>query len=707
MTDFIGFRFGNFHTKDLNLLVVSSSNRYDKNLLPELNDYTSEIVGSNGNYYFGSTFKNQEFTVNLAFDSIKEKDWRKMSQIFATDILKDLVFDELPYKTYRAKVKQKPNFKYICFKDRKTGERIYKGEGSINFICYFPFAFGFNKYIVRAADYYLTQPPEKIIKEHYNVEGNMELPWKGGYPTFEQVQKGELYFNTPDGEKSIIDVRRYWNNVPKWAETSKLLTTPTLDFDQNLIYLPQYSKVNYINMDTGLNNENALIGSRILVYNPGDLPIEFKMKLDNNERTFWTERGNHFQIRRFNVQRLSIPNAVDWVGLLPQEESDEDKFKYGQKYFKRTVRGINNNGAYELEHSLLPQHPNYTYIAEPIPRQKLGHYIRLFYWQSSRLFEEGDSLYLNFKDGLKIAHRYEELYKLCIDDEERYELYWKTLKEGILQTYSAAKIFDDSYNDPDCTIEQFIYNFIFSPQEYIDKNSDLDSKEIDFNISSMPQYITEDFLEIQTDGITNSTLHLDTSKRMCYNIEESEDFYEYIPKKTIYNDNIVKGKWFNIPTGWSLIEVTPVVDKSKWGKKRWRDARPFDWGYSKEEDRITIKALFDKIYPMAEQKMLEKYDKDSINFRLWYADKIKLATAAEDKFGIEFYGKKEEAAEYEFLKLLHEYWRINRGVNGTTGDISEWWWYANHYIWANFPPLYWAYADILNKAKIKYVPLYY
>ena len=41
------------------------------------------------------------------------------------------------------------------------------------------------------------------------------------------------------------------------------------------------------------------------------------------------------------------------------------------------------------------------------------------------------------------------------------------------------------------------------------------------------------------------------------------------------------------------------------------------------------------------------------------------------------------------------------------GDISDWWWYACNYIWSNFPPLYWAVADMLNRLQIKYTPLYY
>jgi len=26
-----------------------------------------------------------------------------------------------------------------------------------------------------------------LIKDHYNVKDNMKTPWKGGYPTIEQV----------------------------------------------------------------------------------------------------------------------------------------------------------------------------------------------------------------------------------------------------------------------------------------------------------------------------------------------------------------------------------------------------------------------------------------------------------------------------------------------------------------------------------------
>ena len=97
------------------------------------------------------------------------------------------------------------------------------------------------------------------------------------------------------------------------------------------------------------------------------------------------------------------------------------------------------------------------------------------------------------------------------------------------------------------------------------------------------------------------------------------------------------------------------------------------------------------------------------NFRLWYLDDIENANV---NFSKEYYLNKQINAEYGFLKMLHLYWQQQKGKileDGTEikGTIDEWWWYACNYIWANFPPLYWGYADILNNIEIKYTPLFY
>jgi len=106
------------------------------------------------------------------------------------------------------------------------------------------------------------------------------------------------------------------------------------------MYLPQYSKTDFINMETGFNSSRPMIGSRMLVYNPGDLPVEWEIRFDENKRSFWSCRGGtKFRIRRFNVERLKLENAVDWCGLTTYEKDDDRPFKYGNRYFKRRSSG--------------------------------------------------------------------------------------------------------------------------------------------------------------------------------------------------------------------------------------------------------------------------------------------------------------------------------------------------------------------------------
>lgn len=924
--DFRGFRFGNVHSSDLHLEVVSTSNRYEARILPAPTDTVQDVPGSDGQYYFGSVYKNREITINVAFDNVTEQIYRKIRQLFATDKPQDLVFDEEPYKTWKAKLKAKPDFKSLCFTD-DDGNRVYKGDGKLQFICYFPYAFCFDKYVVKAADYYMLTPPEQILCEisndeddfyfasrnlpvpawipadlryHYNVhpkdpydndpehyhekyrqwDPNDGLTWKTGYPTIEQVQNGELYFDLNGVTKTLVTTRGYWDNIPLWQSTAKLLITPTLDYEQELMYLPQYSKDDYINMELGFNKTRPMIGSRILVYNPGDLPIDWELQINVNKKGFWSNRGGRFRIRRFNVERLSIPQAVDWCNLTTFDQNDNELYKYGDKYFKRKIdyydqdemfylqevepEGIwdevrffadknwednneeidYNNITYNLHlddkeeiegemrtiykdcldmvfqyQELKEAHPKYCYYVEPIPRQLLGHYIKLFYWQSNELLKHlintADSneavallKQLNFEEGIKFANRYEELLKQCINVEEEYELYWTTLRK-LLSLYYSNSTFNEQFyecNGRDCLFNQFVNN----PLEFISVQ-DLESSydEDNFNICSLPQWITKDYLEIDTsllsgvalikeymnaigedelsiftghivrydpnklinnqklrrkldklldinqpiNDLLNDCYYLNSETRMLYSTENPhDDLYHYKPIKNVMNEAITKGTWFKLPSGWSIIMIEPVVDEAIWNRKTWMDARPFDWGYGGDlighEKAVSQlynyiynsskEYFFDNIYtnfspenmkwPEENYNLENELDSDEkINFKLWY-ENIQSTGILSTAFK-QYWFKQKIIAEYTLLKLINERWQIiaphyawtskddceigkEIDVNGKTkgvinGEISDWWWYACNYIWANFPPLYWAAADCFNNIKIKYTPLFY
>jgi predicted phage tail component-like protein len=103
-----------------------------------MTDKTAEVPGGDGQYYFGTTFKSRNFKVDFVFNDLNDTDIRNLKRLFSGDGLHDLIFDETPYKAWRAKVTGTPTLKYIPFDDGDS--RIYKGEGSLTFTCYDPFA---------------------------------------------------------------------------------------------------------------------------------------------------------------------------------------------------------------------------------------------------------------------------------------------------------------------------------------------------------------------------------------------------------------------------------------------------------------------------------------------------------------------------------------------------------------------------------------
>lgn len=147
--DFTGFTLGEVHTSELGITRVSEGNRYTENLTPTFTDKTAQVAGVNGTYYWESFYTQQKFSINFAFDSITEKELHRLRQVFNQQELRRLIFDERPYKYYMVKVTGTPTFKTICFDENHNGQmiRIYKGEGTVEFTAFYPFAKSVHKYL--------------------------------------------------------------------------------------------------------------------------------------------------------------------------------------------------------------------------------------------------------------------------------------------------------------------------------------------------------------------------------------------------------------------------------------------------------------------------------------------------------------------------------------------------------------------------------
>lgn len=143
--DFIGFSFDGHRSESLGIVRVSDGSRYNEDLVPTAQDKTVQVPGGDGFYYFGSDYTQKPFNINIAFDELTEKQFRELQQVFGTKELGKLIFDERPYKYYVVK-SGKPQLKYICF--GKVGEaRTYKGEGTLTFTAYYPFAKSVYKFL--------------------------------------------------------------------------------------------------------------------------------------------------------------------------------------------------------------------------------------------------------------------------------------------------------------------------------------------------------------------------------------------------------------------------------------------------------------------------------------------------------------------------------------------------------------------------------
>lgn len=242
--DFLGFSFNGIHSSQLGFTRVSGGDRYNEALFPDISDRSSEIVGGDGELYFGSEYRGKPFSINIAFDSMTELQFRKIRRLFGTKDICELIFDERPYKVYYVKLAGPIELEYVCFdeedytwekiKDEETQE-YYKG--------------------VTGADYEYKNPTGKK-RRIYKGEGTIELV--AYYPFAKQLYKVLDYYKTTNSNNLITT----YDNVDEWAESSGILDLETYNNNHIDQTLP---------IPIDMKNYNL----KIPVYNPGDLNTGF------------------------------------------------------------------------------------------------------------------------------------------------------------------------------------------------------------------------------------------------------------------------------------------------------------------------------------------------------------------------------------------------------------------------------------------------
>ena len=226
--DFIGFSFNEHRSESLGIVRVSDGSRYNEDLVPTTQDKTVQVPGGDGFYYFGSDYTQRQFSINIAFDELTEKQFRELQQVFGTKELGKLIFDERPYKYYMVK-SSKPQLKYICF--GKDGERIYKGEGTLTFTAYYPFAKSVFKFLEKEIEEETGKEVYVLRKTYSNIEEWAEASGMKAQGALDKVPKSPTegvypisVYNAGDLEADFILRFRKWTKAEEKAENRPIVS---------------------------------------------------------------------------------------------------------------------------------------------------------------------------------------------------------------------------------------------------------------------------------------------------------------------------------------------------------------------------------------------------------------------------------------------------------------------------------------------------
>lgn len=309
--DFIGFTIGDYHSSDLGIIRASDGSRFNENLLPNFSDKTAKIPGRDETLYFRTEYDKKEFPISFAFDSLSESQLLLLKKVLGKKELQNLIFDEYPYKIYKVKVASPPNLKFICFEE--NNERVYKGEGSVTFVAYYPFAKSRFKY---KEDYnYLTIPEWK-----YAIDNKDEWLLASG------IRGRNEFSNTADkipyGTFTCTQLRY---NLAENTGEEQIIVSNGMGKEEVLENLPEDSFYSF----------GGEFKTRL--YNPGDLETYFKLIVNTI--------GSGYEL--FYSINLKIQNKEEIIGQLITEKIpliEEDEYGFILNGYNHLIESTNSLG---------------------------------------------------------------------------------------------------------------------------------------------------------------------------------------------------------------------------------------------------------------------------------------------------------------------------------------------------------------------------
>lgn len=299
---YLGFTFNGIHSSDFGITRTSDGSRFNQGLLPTIQDKAAQIPGRPGSVLQSSNYGTKVFSVSFAYDGITESQLQKMSAWLGDKKIHELIFDEAPYKHWYAKVTGNASMKWIPFEEGDTG-RIYKGEGTIQFTCYEPFAHCSNEWFAQ----WLEENGLTATEDDYKSEKMRE--WIDVSGLANTVGKNSVEISrlslTEDGKLIVTENGNHFALL----EPSNLMKLTS-----NALYV-KYGLLNY--------STKAEQSEWWSMYNCGDLPVNFKLalKFDSDNKI---PAGGLYLGRRSTSGNISIITAITWREIVKPENSDDD-----------------------------------------------------------------------------------------------------------------------------------------------------------------------------------------------------------------------------------------------------------------------------------------------------------------------------------------------------------------------------------------------
>lgn len=267
-SDYIGFTYNGVRSTDLGILRISNGSRYTESLFPTSSDKIAIAPGANETYYWGSQDTQKTFSIEFAFDNLKEHQLKNLKALMGDKHLYPIVFDERPYMEYYVKSTGNSTLSYVPFYEKNN--RVYKGEGTLQLVSYFPYG-----RLRRTSD----GTPMNLLSQ-YNSETMPQ--WKFEQVTYKNFIPNQIYF-VKEGNiyKPITTVDMYDEAV----ESFDFMTGKFGNFYHGGNINEWYVASGLNNLENYTDKEgnkitfNTLVEEKnyIYVYNPGDMPSPFNL----------------------------------------------------------------------------------------------------------------------------------------------------------------------------------------------------------------------------------------------------------------------------------------------------------------------------------------------------------------------------------------------------------------------------------------------